>query len=236
VGLVVLVALLVGCGGPRRAAGPVPDRPSGLTALGQAITAFDAARAVVLRTSEDVIVAALALDAADEACAAGATQTATAARSRVRVAVPKARIALAALPSRLTTYARALSTLQAARAAAAGLSAEQRSALDAVVAGGRAEAAATDAFRVAGKTAWPAYADLDAAESTWLDRRLAGWYRDQKEAAAAYAVLVRDGRPALLRARTLLQRVDAARRPMSDRERRAVLAADAALQPLRSPG
>jgi hypothetical protein len=49
-------------------------------------------------------------------------------------------------------------------------------------------------------------------------------------------VLVRPVRPSLETARTLLQRVDAARRPVSERERAAVASADAALASLRSPG
>ena len=217
-------------------AGPVVGRDTGLSRLGTAITSFDTARAQVLRTTGDVVAAALALDAADDACAAGAITAASAARAKARAATPKARMALSVLPVRLAGYQRALSTLAAAEKSATRLTAEQRAALDAVVTGGRAESAASDAFRVAGKTAWPAYTNLDASQSTWLDRRLAGWYRDPPEAAAAYAVLVRDDRPALEQARTLLQRVDAARRPVSDRERAALATADQALASLRSPG
>lgn len=212
------------------------DRDTGLGRLGTAITAFDAARAAVLRATGDVVSGALALDAADGACATGATSAASAARTKAGPAVAGGRTALSLLPARLAGYTTALRALTAAVKAATSLSAAQRTALDAVVAGGRAENAASDAFRVAGKTAWPAYQELDAAQSTWLDRRLAGWYRDPSEAAAAYAVLVNDTRPGLDRARTLLQRVDAARRPVSDRERTAVATADAALTSLRSPG
>ena len=52
--------------------------------------------------------------------------------------------------------------------------------------GGRAEQAAADAFRVAGRTAWPAYDVLNDAQSTWVDRVTSGWYRDRQEAANAY--------------------------------------------------
>jgi hypothetical protein len=138
------------------------------------------------------------------------------------------------LPARLTAYQRALSALAAAEKQATSLTGPQRTALDAVIAGGQAENRAADAFRVAGKTAWPAYQQLDAAQSLWLDRRLGGWYRNVEEAAGGYAVLTRDDRPALERARTLLERVDTARRPISDRERQALAAADAALSSLRS--
>jgi hypothetical protein len=212
------------------------ERDTGLGRLGTAITAFDAARTSVLDATGDVISAALALDAADAACATGATPAVSAARAKARPAMARGRTALSLLPTLLTGYTTALRALSAAEQAATSLSAEQRASLDAVVAGGRAENAASDAFRVAGKTAWPAYVALDTTQATWLDRRLAGWYRDPSEAAAAYAVLVSDNLPSLERARALLQRVDAARRPVSDRERAAVAAADAALASLRSPG
>lgn len=235
--MLALAALLVGCAAPHRSAsGPVIDRDTGLARLGSAITSFDAARAAVLKATGEVVSAALALDDADAACAAGTTSAASAARAKARPAFARGRTALSALPARLAGYTRSLQALAAAEQAATSLDPAQRAALDAVTAGGRAEAAASDAFRVAGKTAWPAYVDLDAAQSTWLDRRLGGWYRDPQEAAAAYDVLVRDSRPALDRARTLLQRVDTARRPVSDRERAAVAAADTALTSLRSPG
>ena len=129
-----------------------------------------------------------------------------------------------------------MNSLAAAQKATTSLDDAQRAALDAVVSGGRAEARASDAFRVAGKTAWPAYVTLDATQSFWLDQRMAGNYRNVQDAANGYAVLTRDDRPALQTARTLLERVDTARRPVSDREREALAAADAALAPLRSPG
>ena len=227
--------LAAGCGSPTRVSGPVVNRDTGLRRLGAAITAFDAARAQVLRATGDVVAGAIALDSADDACATGVIEAAVAARAKARAATPKAHTALSVLPGRLSAYASALSALTAAGKTTTSLSDEQRRALDAVVSGGRAENDAADAFRVAGRTAWPAYLALDAGQSTWLDHRLAGWYRDAPEAAGAYAVLVRDNRPALERARTLLQRVDAARRPISERERVAVAAADTALAPLLSP-
>jgi hypothetical protein len=234
--LAVLLAGLSGCAGPRRVAGPVIERDSGLHRLDLAITAFGQARAKVLAATGDVIAAALALDAADEACTAGTTNAASAARTKARAALPKAQTALSGLPARLTAYQRALGSLAAATTAATSLTAGQRVAVRAVVDGGTAETRASDAFRVAGKTAWPAYVRLDAAQSLWLDRRLGGWYRNVEEAAGAYAVLVDADRPALARARTLLERVDTARRPVSERERAALATADRALAPLRSPG
>jgi hypothetical protein len=226
--------LLAGCSDGRRVEGPEIERDTGLRGLSTAINTFGLARKQVLNATGDIVAAALALDAADDACAAGAKDAAATARAKARAAKPKAEAALKALPAKLSAYQRALNSLAAAQKRTTSLDDEQRAALDAVVTGARAEAKASDAFRVAGKTAWPAYVTLDGAQSTWLDRRLAGYYRNIEEAAAGYAVLTRDERPALQRARTLLERVDTARRPVSDREREALAAADLALAPLRT--
>lgn len=231
-----VVLLLAGCAGPRRVAGPVVDLDTGLRRLDVAIAAFGAARAQVLAATGDVVAAALALDAADEACTTGATDAAVAARANARTAVPKAPAALAALPVRLTAYDKALTTLAAAASAATSLTADQRAALAAVVDRARAESRASDAFRVAGLAAWPAYVKLDATQGLWLERRLGGWYRNEQEAAGSYVVLVQADRAALADARTLLERVDKARRPVSDRVRAALAAADEALAALRTPG
>ena len=232
----LLALLLAGCREPHRVAGPVIERDTGLRGLSTAITTFGVARKAVLTATGAVVSAAIALDAADEACAAGTTNAAAAARTKARAAKPVAEAAIRALPAKLTAYQKALSSLAAAQKRATSLNSEQRAAIDAVVSGGRAEARASDAFRVAAKTAWPAYVRLDATQSFWLDQRLSGNYRNVEDAANGYAVLTRDDRPALERARTLLERVDTARRPVSDRERVALAAADAALAPLRSPG
>ncbi|MCA1710877.1 MAG: hypothetical protein LC789_04220 [Actinobacteria bacterium] len=146
------------------------------------------------------------------------------------------RTALAALPLRVKAYDEAAGELAAATAAVTSLDDRQRSAVTAVVTEGRKESAAANAFRVAGASAWPPYDALNADQSLWLERALAGWYRGKEEAAAAYAVLRTDKGAALERARTLLQRVDAARRPVSERERAALAQADAALAPLRTAG
>ena len=211
-------------------------RNTGLARLDAAITGFNTARAQVLASTGAIVSGAKALDAADAACATGSRDRAQAARPAARAAGGKVRTAVAALPLRVRTYTRAADELAAATKAATSLTDEQRRVLDEVVAGGRAESAAADAFRVAGASAWPAYQTLNANQSTWLDRASAGWYRDRQEAADAYLVLRSDNSAALERARTLLQRVDTARRPISERVRTAVAEADAALASLRSPG
>ena len=201
--------------------------------LDTAIRGFDTAREQALAPTAAIVTAATALDAADAACAIGVRAEALEARVPARAALPKARTALAVLPLRLKAYGTALLELEAAATAATSLDEGQRAAVRAVVTGGQAEAAAADAFRVAGKTALPAYDALDRTQSTWLDRSLAGWYRNSTEAANAYDVLIGDQRGALQQARTLLRRVDAARRPISERERAALATADAALASLR---
>ena len=80
---------------------------------------------------------------------------------------------------------------------------------------------------------WPAFAALSQAQSTWLDRASAGWYRTTAEAAGAYAVLRRPVVPRLEQARTDLARADTARRPATERMRAALRTADAALASLR---
>lgn len=82
---------------------------------------------------------------------------------------------------------------------------------------------------------WPAYLALDEAQSTWVERASAGWYRSQAEAAGAYAVLVRPQRAALDSARQRLRAADAARRTATERQTAALAAADRALDGLRAP-
>ena len=189
----------------------------------------------MLASTAVIVKGAMALDAADAAAESGSRSRTAAARPAARAAGGKVRTALAGLPLRVKAYQRAADELAAAAKAAPSLDDAQRTAIADVVAGGRAEAAAADAFRVAGRTAWPAYEALNDQQSLWLDRASSGWYRDQQEAANAYTVLGEDNRAALARARTLLQRVDAARRPISERERGALARADSALASLRSP-
>jgi len=139
------------------------------------------------------------------------------------------------LSARLRAYGRSAGELAAAATAATSLDGTQRAAVQEVVTAAKAEAAAADAFRLAAKTGWPAYTALDEAQATWLTRASSGWYRSTREAADAYTVFVQDQQTALTQARTLLRRVDEARRPVSSRVQTALRAADAALAPLRAP-
>ncbi len=232
----MLAALaLTACG-----SGPVSTRraqgtTTGLARLDSAIQGFDAARATVVGQTNAIVAGATALDAADAASALGERPQAAAARATARPAVAAARIALAGLPASLQDYRTRVTELAAASSAATSLSAPQRAAVAAVGTASAAEAEAADAFRLAGATAWPAYTDLDEAQALWLTRARNGWYRSTTESANAYAVLVQDQRAALTRARTLLRRVDQARRPVSARVSAALKVAGTALTSLRAP-
>jgi len=201
-----------------------------LSRLGETVAAVDRGRTELLAGPAAVITAATALDEADEASATGARAAARAARDPARSAVPAAAAAVAALPEQVAAYQAALGALSAA---AAPLEPAQQAALGEVVAAGQGEADAVEAFGVAAGRAWPAYTALDKAQSSWLERATAGWYRSESEAADAYAVFVRPQRAALDSARAALGAADAARRLATDRQREALTAADAALAPLR---
>ena len=211
---------------------PVGPTQEQLTSLDQAVELVNAARRAALLVPDAVTEGATALDGADEACATGQAALARQARARARDAVPAATRALSALPQQLSAYRTALAALTPA---AAALEADQQAALAAVRAAGEAEAAALEAFGTATEVLWPAYAALDEVQSTWLDRRTAGWYRSQREAADAYVVLRKPGLAALEQARADLAAADATRRPPTERMRSALTAADAALDGLRAP-
>lgn len=237
VGLTVVALFgFAGCsggGGQDRVAAPpaVGGQPAEVTAaLDRAVVGVDAARAELLAAPGAVVEAATALDAADEASSTGQADSARSARGRVSGKVAAAEAALASVPERARAYREALVALQEA---AAPLDAAQERALTEVVTTGEREAAATEAFATAARTALPAYTGLDEAQGTWLTRASDGWYRDRAEAAGAYAVLVRPQREPLADARAALRAADDARRGATEAQRAALSAADAALAPLR---
>jgi hypothetical protein len=211
---------------------PVGPAQAELDALGRAVADLDASRKALLAAPEAVAAGATALDAADEACATGQRTLAADARRTARATLPRVDAALATYAGQLDAYR---STLQALAPAAAPLEPAQRRALAALAAAGEQEAAALAAFAESARGAWPAYRDLDEAQSTWLDRASAGWYRDDAEAAGGYVVLRRPVLPALEKARGSLAKADAARRPATDRMRRELQTANAALESLRGP-
>lgn len=225
--------LLLACGGPTRTVRePVGPAPSALAALDTAVTDVDAARRALLAAPAAVVAAATALDAADEASATGNRTRAAGTRRTARAAVRQLDAALATYAGQLSAYR---ATLQAVQAAAAPLEPAQRDALAALAAAGEQEAAALAAFGMQARAAWPAYRALDQAQSTWLDRASAGWFRTDREAADGYSVLRLPVADELEAARGRLARADTVRRPATDRVRAALGAANAALQSLRAP-
>jgi len=227
--LLLLTAALAGCGGQSGAGAGATRTSPPVVGLDGALGAFDRARAALLASGDAVTRAAAALDDADAACAQGDRSGARAPRTRARAAVRPARTATTRLPAQVAAYRTAVDRLSAAAGGVRGLAEGQRQALADVVTAGRAEAQAYDAVAAATRRGWPSYSALDRAESTWLERSTAGWYRDRQEAANAYAVLVTDRRAALETARAGLQRADAERGPALQRVRTAVGAADSAL-------
>lgn len=107
------------------------------------------------------------------------------------------------LRSGAQSYASAVEVLAAA-SARSQVPQVQRVALDEVVRAARAEATACSALARLAESVWPSYRTLAALQSKWLTRARAGWYRNRKEAAAAYAVLTSDVRPRVSAARPQL--------------------------------
>ena len=229
----VATTLLLACDGPTRTVRvPVGPTEAEAARLDAAVAAVNATRTAALASADRLVEAATALDGADEACATGQRELAAEARRTARNAVTPVAEALATLPQQVEAYGAALDELTAA---AEPLDDAQRSALAEATSAGQAETQALLAFGRAAAGLWPSYADLDALQSTWLDRASAGWFRTQREAAAAYVVLRKPGLPELEAARSALARADAARRPATDRMRQALAGADRALDGLRQP-
>lgn len=229
--LLLLVALLSvsACGGSGD--GRTTD---GFARLDAATSGFDTSRKAAVASADSVVAAAVALDAADEVAGRGARSAAKPLRVKARAAVPPARAGLGALGAHLRAYSAAVAELRAA-AEQADLDDGQRRAVLAVADAGAAEAAVLETFRIVASRSWPAYAELDRDESTWLDRATAGWYRNEKESAGAYVVLTSSNRAALEGARTALADADAARGVVRDRLREAQTRAKAVLAPLMAP-
>ena len=213
-------------GSPRP--GPTITEDNGVAALGDAIKGLNTARAAVLSDTNAITSGANALDAGDARAAEGDRAGMGELRTRIDSGHHLAVTGIRRAPQRLATYDQALNALFAA-AKAEALNATQRAAVEDVVTKGRAEhKAMTDFARVA-TGIWPSYGKLYEAGSTWYTRARGGWYRSTKESADAYAVMVSADRPALDRARSLLQTSDAARVRAVSRMSAAITAARTAL-------
>lgn len=144
----------------------------------------------------------------------------------------RAAAAVRDLPTLIANYRAALSSLDKARTAVSGA---PRTALEAVVRDGQAEATAVAGFATTVRSAWQQYASLDGQERVWIKRAVTPWYRTDKEGADAYAVLVGPGRHFLEVARTQLARASAAVQTPTAVQAATLAAADRALSALRTP-
>lgn len=190
-------------------------------------------RKAVLDSIAAVESAASALDSTDAVCLTG---RGVAARTEHRKAAPlatRAAARLRALAGTLAVYRASLASLAAASVAVSGA---PRTALARVVTTGRQEIAAVTLFGKAADDVWPHFVALNRLESTWITRAVASWYRTEKEARDAYAVLVEDQRPALNAARGRLgAAVTAVQGPVAA-QTRALAEADRALTGTRDAG
>jgi hypothetical protein len=223
----VCAVLLVGCSGHSRHV----TRIHSLAQLDAAVRGLSTSRAAMLAGIEAVQSGAQALDATDQICAKG---QGTAARTSQRAGagdVAQAGTAVGQLPHLVATYRASLTALDKAKSLVSGA---PLTALQAVVRDGGSEADAVTQFSGTAASAWQQYKVLDHEERLWIHRAVTPWYRTQKEAANAYAVLVGPYRRLLEVARTQL--AAASREVMAPTSAQAatLAAADRALASLRT--
>lgn len=223
---------LVGCNGD--GAGPAPTTASAgpsLDDLGAAIDLVNDGRATVLERVRAVIGGLERRDAVDAVAADGDRTAARQLDEAADVVYARTAPALNDVGLAIEAFQSGLDDL--ARAAVSGeLDTAQRRLLGTVVAEGRAEISRTRALAAAVRAALPTYDLLGADLDEWLRRARAGWYRTQREAADAYAVLTADVRDALLAGREGVNVADAARVDAVVRTTRALQVARRALAPL----
>jgi hypothetical protein len=212
---------LAGCAAGREPAPSPSPVSTTLDALGAAIRAVNRTRQAVLDDAAGLVAAARAVDEGDEAAARGDRRTAIRLRPSIDLAVRTRDAADRRIQAGIAAYGKAVEALDAV-GGAPDLAAEHRAALAAVVRTARLETAADTRFATAVRSAWPAYATIHERFRTWTTRATAGWYRNDREAADAYAVLVSDHRSRLEAARTAFQQADAARTRATDSTSRAI--------------
>jgi hypothetical protein len=162
-----------------------------------------------------LVVAANRVDAVDVITVKGDWKKAEKVRAANGVDVPLVVDTVGKLPARVRAYTAALNELAAA-ANAKGIAPRPAEAVRQVVAVGRAEAAADDAFVRAVVVAWPAYAVLSGLQSLWYERATSGWYDTSKLAAQEYAVMTGRNRETTTRASQLFAATDQPRRDAAD--------------------
>jgi hypothetical protein len=179
-------------------------------AVERAIPALENARTAVGGELDALLTAAAAIDARDALGAKGDRSGMRQLVSAHPFSVPQLNAAAIAAPHGAQSYTEAAQVLAGA-AAKAELPTAQEAALTQVVEAARNEAAAdTELARVAGAF-WPRYGSLANLQLKWLKRARAGWYRNTKESADAYAVLTAQARPTVETARPRLEAAATAR-------------------------
>ncbi|HVF03606.1 MAG TPA: hypothetical protein VNA20_02080 [Frankiaceae bacterium] len=202
-----LTALLVGVTGCQNREPTKPNvvvETRYLDALSKAIDAVNKTRARVVADGNAISRAAAALDDVDDAAVTGDRDTVRGRRATASTAFGKAQAATNRLGKDVRAYRTAVDGL--ARAPREGLDPTQNAALADVVSAARAELSQLRDYATVMAVVWGTYQKLDEVQGLWLTRSLGGWYRDQREAAGAYGVLV--DRPVLAKARTSLAGAD----------------------------
>ncbi len=188
VAAVAAVALLAGCGGgssPAPSASPsVPEGP-----LEAAVLVLNDARRELLLQTGRILRGARRLDYGDDLANRGEREALAKIRPDVAAVAKAAGLALVPLARAVTGLDTALNGLEAA-SSDDRLTAEQRAAVLEVVDAGRDELEASGELSRLASGLWPLYRKLDSAQSLWLSRARAGWYRNKPESAQAYAVML----------------------------------------------
>jgi len=232
---VLVLAAVLGMAACSRGADPVPapadPTSSSLDALSAATDLVNQGRATALERARKVTEGLERRDAVDGLASAGDRSAVRSADDAADTAITMALGALDDLGPALAAYQRGIDDLGRA-ATSSDLSTEQRRLIGTVVAAVRAEISATRDLASAVRAGVPAYTALAGHLDEWIRRARAGWYRNETEAANAYAVLVGDTRAALDRVRAAVARADEARAAAGERTTEALRAARAALAPL----
>jgi len=186
---------LVGC-----SSGHPEARPTANSAIEAAIPSLERARLASADSLDLVLKTAAVIDQKDADGAAGDRPAMQAEARAHPLGAESLRAAGIGLRSGAASYAASVEVLSDA-ARRSTLPRQQTQALDGLIAAARAEAKASTDLASLAEAVWPSYRSLAELQETWLTRARAGWYRDRKEAADAYAVLTSRVRPAVSVAR-----------------------------------
>lgn len=198
--LAACCVVLAACSG----GGSHPPAVDRIAAVQAAIPSMERARAALSASLNSALSAAAAVDERDVDGAAG-NRSAMRTHALAKPVNPtRIDLVVQSTTSAAASYAAAVEVLAGA-AERAVLTDPQRGALDGVVAAARAESSTSAELAAVLTATWPAYGALVKQQAKWLTRARAGWYRNTKEAADAYAVLTSAARPAVTTARPKLE-------------------------------